>query len=112
MSITPTIAAGIQDPLVHDVARTIADGLKPDRILLFGSRAHGTAQPDSDIDLLVLYSGPLSRREAQLAIRRLFPRPTFSMDVFVMSPDDWERQKPIANTLAREVAETGVVCYG
>jgi predicted nucleotidyltransferase len=34
--------------------RSIVAELAPQRIILFGSRARGDAQPDSDIDLLVV----------------------------------------------------------
>ncbi len=100
------------DPLVERVVSTIAENVRPDKIILFGSRANGTAQPDSDIDLVVVYSGPKSKQEMQVEIRRLFHSPGFSMDLFIMTPDELESRKRFANSLAREVSETGVVCYG
>lgn len=100
------------DPVVERVVRRIAQSVKPDKIILFGSRASGKVREDSDIDLLVIYSGPTPRRELQIGIHKLFRHPDFSMDVFVMTAQEFEAQKTIANTLAREVAERGVVCYG
>ena len=100
------------DALVAQIVQRIARSVKPDKIILFGSRARGEAKAESDIDLVVVYSGPKSKRELQVGIHRLFPRPQFSMDVFVMTPQELEAQKRVANTLAREVSERGVVCYG
>jgi len=94
------------------VTRKIAEAIRPDKIILFGSRAKGTATEESDIDLVVVYSGPKTKREVQLEIQRLFLDREFSMDVFVVTPQYLEQFKRIATTLAREVAETGVVCYG
>lgn len=102
----------VLDPLVHRVVQRIVQAVHPERVILFGSRARGTNRPDSDVDLLVLYSGPKSKREVSLEIHRLFPRPDFSMDLFVMRPEEMDAQKHIANTLAREAAEHGVVCHG
>lgn len=34
------------------------------------------------------------------------------MDLFVLRPKELEAERHIANTLAREVSERGVVCYG
>ena len=102
----------VADPLVDRVVRRIAEHVRPDRIILFGSRARGTGRPDSDIDLVVIYSGPKSEREVSLEIHRLFPHPEFSMDLFVMRPEDLDSRRHVANTLAREVSEHGVVCYG
>jgi uncharacterized protein len=100
------------DPLVERVVRRIARSVKPERVILFGSRAGGDAREDSDIDLVVVYSGSKTKREVQVGIHKLFPNPDFSMDVFVLTPEELESQKQVPNTLAREVSERGVVCYG
>ena len=42
--------------VLDDLVRRIAERFSPDKIILFGSRARGDAGPDSDIDLLVLFS--------------------------------------------------------
>ena len=102
----------IKDATVERVVDRIARAVQPERIFLFGSRANGTARPDSDIDLVVLYSGPKSKRELSLDIHRLFPHPDFSMDLFVMRPEELQTQRHVANTLAREISERGIVCYG
>lgn len=99
------------DPLVERIVQTIAEAIRPEKIILLGSRAYGTADADSDVDLVVVCSGSETKREVELRIRRLFARPDFSMDVLVMTPDELETQKHIANSLAREVSERGVVCY-
>jgi predicted nucleotidyltransferase len=102
----------VADALVNRVVGQIVQAIHPERVILFGSRARVTARPDSDLDLLVLYSGPKSKRDVSLEIHGLFPRPTFSMDLFVMSPGEMEAQRHIANTLAREAYEHGIVCHG
>lgn len=99
----------IADALVDRVVRRIADAIRPEQIIVFGSRARGTAHADSDIDLLIIYDGPLSKRELKLEIRRLFPRPDFSMDLFVLTPDEFERQKGVVSTVGRAASREGVV---
>jgi predicted nucleotidyltransferase len=83
------------DRLVDEIVAKIVDAYRPTRIVLFGSRARGEAGPESDVDLLVVYDGPLSRREAEMAIRRLFTPQTFSMDLMVLTPDEFQRQKRV-----------------
>jgi uncharacterized protein len=39
---------------IHGLADRIAGEFKPDRIILFGSYARGTAGADSDVELLVI----------------------------------------------------------
>ncbi len=100
------------DALVERVTRKIAEAIHPDKIILFGSRAKGAATDDCDIDVELIYSGPKSKREVRLDVHRLFNHPDFSHDLLVLSPQEVEQQKKIANTVAREVSEKGVVCYG
>ena len=100
------------DPVAGRVVETIAAEIRPERIYLFGSRAAGTADPESDVDVLLVHSGRESPREVQLKAHRLFPRPEVALDVFVMTPAEFESQKRVPNTLAREVLETGILCHG
>jgi len=102
----------IADPLVNRVVSRIAAEIRPRKIILFGSRATGTARPDSDLDLLIVYSGERSKRDLKVDIQRLFPSRDFSMDLFVLTPEELETFRHVANTLAREASEKGVVCYG
>jgi len=71
----------------------------------------GTARADSDIDLLVVYEGPLSKRDVKLRIRGLFPHPNFSMDLFVLTLDEFERQRSVVSTVGRTAAREGIVCH-
>lgn len=100
------------DPLVRKVVERIIESVRAEKIILFGSRAKGRAGPESDIDLLIVYSGSKSKREVKVAIHKLFEHPDFSLDVFVLTPEELEFQRRVANTLAREATEQGVVCYG
>src|SRR5262249_57210527 len=45
-----------EDDALRAVVRRLVDQLNPDEIWLFGSRAEGVHQPDSDFDLLVVTS--------------------------------------------------------
>lgn len=98
------------DPVAGRIVEKIAAEVCPEKLYLFGSRAAGTADPESDVDVLLVHSGRESPREVQLKTHRLFPRPEVALDVFVMSPEEFESQKRVANTLAREVSETGILC--
>ena len=102
----------VDDPLVNRVVKRIAEAVHPDKIILFGSRATGRARADSDLDLLIIYDGPVPKRELKLRIRRLFDAPDFGMDLFVLTADEFERQKKVVSTVGRVAAREGVVCHG
>jgi predicted nucleotidyltransferase len=42
-------------------------------VILYGSEARGTAEPDSDIDLLVLLEGPVTWDDSRKSIHVLYP---------------------------------------
>jgi predicted nucleotidyltransferase len=68
VTTSPTIGSDLQ------AVMTALGGLqpRPERVVLFGSRARGEARPDSDIDLLVVMPQPtLAPIERQLALRSL-----------------------------------------
>ena len=44
------------DPKLREIVQRLADAYHPLRIYLFGSKARGTAGPDSDYDLLIVVS--------------------------------------------------------
>jgi uncharacterized protein len=102
----------ISDPVVKHVVKIIAEAIHPQKIILFGSRAKGTARPDSDLDLVIIYAGEKSKRQIKLDIHRLLEPASLPMDLFVLSPEELLRQRHVANTLAREIAEKGVTVYG
>jgi len=99
-------------PDISAIAARIVEAVHPTRIYLFGSRAEGTARPDSDVDLLVVYDGPLEYMDAQRTIRRALRPREFSLDLLITTSERFDRYKGVANTIAREVNEKGVVVYG
>ena len=44
----------IDERRIADLSDRIAREFQPDKIILFGSYAHGQPRPDSDVDLLVV----------------------------------------------------------
>jgi len=101
----------VSDALQTVVARLVT-GLSPERIILFGSRAEGTADDHGDLDLLVIVSDSAQppHRRAQEAYRCVgavgVPK-----DLLVLTREEFERQAQIVTSLARRVEATGKVLY-
>jgi predicted nucleotidyltransferase len=50
----------VTEEVLSDMVQAIVREVDPERIYLFGSRARGDARADSDMDLLIVESGPFS----------------------------------------------------
>jgi len=97
--------------IMDDLVRRIAERFSPDKIILFGSRARGDADRDSDIDLLVLFSevADPNKRTAELyASLAGFARP---MDIVVSTTSRFERYRNVVNTVYWPASREGKVLY-
>ena len=91
------------------VSRYFNDG---DSYVVFGSRANGTAGPDSDIDLMVEMTTDLKPLDRTRAIDALFGIRDWAMDVVVYTPEEVERREDCVGTLLYTIAREGNVLYG
>jgi predicted nucleotidyltransferase len=81
------------------------------RIILYGSRARGTASPESDFDLLVIETDPVSEREEMQRLRRAVHDLPYPVDVWVMGEQEFEETKNVIGGLAYPAHKYGVVLY-
>lgn len=81
------------------------------RVILYGSRATGSAGPESDFDLLVVETGPLSPREEMARLRRAVGEVPYAVDVWVMSEEEFEETKHVIGGLAYPAHKYGVVLH-
>ncbi len=102
----------VTDRQIKNIIDRIVEEIVPEQIILFGSRATGKQALDSDIDLLVIYQGDLSKREVKLKIRHLFSAPDFSLDLFVLTREEFDLQNNVNSTLGWIASQEGIVCYG
>ena len=102
--------AGIKRTLEYMVQR-IVKRFAPEKIILFGSHATGTAGPDSDVDLLVIMTPNESRAAQEIAIRMALRHYRLPKDVIVTTPEDFAWRRKIPGTIERPAAREGRVLY-
>jgi uncharacterized protein len=98
--------------LPRDLLDPVIDFFKPQRVILFGSRARGEARRDSDIDLLVVVDHDTPDEKLTWKAGYEAHRTDRAADVIPMRAEDFERDRAIVNTLAAEADADGVVVYG
>ena len=101
----------ISDETLLQVKERLVDGFAPERIILFGSQARGTADPRSDIDILVVCSFSGKRRRLMLEMDRALAGVDYAFDVLILTPEEYERDRHIPGTIARPACKEGRVLY-
>jgi predicted nucleotidyltransferase len=104
-------AASSAPEKIEAMVQRIAERFEPEKIILFGSYARGTAGPDSDVDLLVVMPVRGSKRDTQLEIRRALREFRIPKDVVVTTPEDFAWRKEVPGTIERPAAREGKVLY-
>lgn len=93
------------------MVKRLVQRFNPDQIILFGSRARGTARPDSDYDLLVVLPITGSKRAKQVEMRVALHDLNVPTDIIVATPDEIERRREIVGTIIRPALREGKVLY-
>ncbi|MBN1675383.1 MAG: nucleotidyltransferase domain-containing protein [Kiritimatiellae bacterium] len=97
--------------VLDETVRRIVDRFHPDRIILFGSYAKGQPTQDSDLDILIVLNVEGSIRGKANEIDLALADRTVPMDLIVVTPEQFERQKRTIGTIVREAAQEGRVIY-
>lgn len=101
----------IQDDKISEIIHKIASGYNPDKIILFGSYANGSASVDSDIDIFVIKSSELPRPQRAMQLRKMLYGSLIPMDLIVYTPDEVEKEKDVEYSFVHEVLNSGKTLY-
>jgi uncharacterized protein len=101
----------ISDKVLNEVKQRLVDRFHPDKIILFGSHARGTADDRSDVDLLVVCEISDGRRSLTLAMDKALWGLRLARDIIVLTPEEYERDRQIPGTIARPASLEGRVLY-
>ncbi len=96
---------------IDEMKRRIVERFRPDRIILFGSYAKGTANADSDVDLLVVMPIRGRRLDKIVEIRVALSGIGIPKDVIVATPRDIARFGGLVGSILNSALEEGRVIY-
>lgn len=95
---------------IRSVAAILAEKFRPQKIILFGSRAYGQPRPDSDADLLVIL--PFECSPFRMTVRMLGAiRPHHSFDIVPRRPEDIQWRYEQGDWMLRDAIDKGIVLY-
>ncbi|MDF0674521.1 MAG: nucleotidyltransferase domain-containing protein [Nitrospira sp.] len=96
---------------IAEMVRRIVERFHPERIVLFGSHARGTAGPHSDVDLLVVMQPQGSKRRRAVEIHGLLAGIGIPKDVIVVTPEEFEAYRDAPGTVIRTAWQEGKILH-
>ena len=93
------------------VVDRVTNRFDPEKIILFGSYARGNATEQSDVDLLIVATTNLPKRDRVSAIRRLLADFPVAFDVYLRTPEEFERWRSVVNHVVYFADKYGRVVY-
>lgn len=100
------------DPILREIVDRLVAALRPARIYLFGSRARGEANHDSDYDLVVLVGErSASRYQISRAAYRALKGIPVAVDVVVWDRDEFDRRRHLPASFAATVLREGKLVH-
>jgi predicted nucleotidyltransferase len=101
----------INHEILEEAARRIVEKFHPEKIILFGSQARGTADNHSDVDLLVISTIKEKRRKLMVDMRNVLNELEYAFDVIVLTKEEFERDSKIPGTVGRYASREGRIIY-
>lgn len=95
---------------IREFSRKLVQEFRPEKVVLFGSYAKGTATQDSDVDLLIVL--PFEGKSVSKSVEmRMKLRPKFAVDLLVRTPENVRERLEMEDTFMLEVLGEGKVLY-
>jgi predicted nucleotidyltransferase len=99
------------ETLFAEVKRRLAV-LDPVKIIVFGSRARGDDDPESDLDLIVVLKQNGSPGERGVLVRRLLRDLDVAKDVLVYTPEEYLHFRAYPSSVIRVAEREGIFLHG
>lgn len=96
---------------IDEMVRRIVKRVHPEKIILFGSYARGSATIDSDADILVVMPVKGSKRKRATDIDIALVGVDLPVDVIVVTPEELEQNRNRIGTIIYPALREGKVLY-
>lgn len=100
------------DTTLDKILKKILEIITPEKVILFGSRAKGSDEKDSDYDILIIKSGIENKREISRKIYRNLLGTNASVDIIIELPEIIEKYKDSVGYIYKNILQEGKIIYG
>ncbi len=105
----------ISSSQIETIVKILVEQCHPEKIILFGSYAKGSAAEDSDLDIAIVKASDLPphkrAQEFRKALRSGGRRWLFGMDILVFTPEEINNMENNPSTLVYEIMKNGKTLY-
>ena len=101
----------VSEETLVEITRRLVDGFHPDKIILFGSQARGTADERSDVDILVICSVKGNRLNLMLDMDKSLEGMRLARDIVILTDKEYQKDSRIPGTIARYASKEGKILY-
>ncbi|MFN9692645.1 MAG: nucleotidyltransferase domain-containing protein [Synechococcaceae cyanobacterium] len=117
MATPPSASIAIPiDPRIRAVAAGIAAAIPEAQVRLFGSRARGTARPDSDVDLLITVPDPWLTSHDRVRVLgdlwRRFSSHRLPLDLLLYSESEVIERQQYRSAVTTRAYQEGILLHG
>ena len=96
---------------IREATRTLKEKFPVKEVILFGSKARGDDDPESDIDLLLLTTRPIHWKERHSIVEALFDiemKYDVVISIIVNSVNDWQTGLSSLLPIHEEITQEGI----
>ena len=99
--------------LIRRMVDKLVREYQPEKVILFGSYARGTPDPDSDVDLLIIKETSERPIDRRLAVAKIVSDPEcfVPFQPLVLTPEELAERLRVGDQFVREIVQGGEVLY-
>ena len=102
----------MEEQEIQNITDTIIEKFKPEKVVLFGSRAWGSPDKDSDIDLFVVKDDQKKNtREMAVDLERILSNRKTPLDLLVYKPEQVARRLAAKDQFITKIWRDGKTLY-
>ena len=96
---------------ISDIVKKIAENYCPDKIILFGSYANGTAEEDSDLDFIIIKNTRLPKQKRGREVRRFLLGSMVPINLKIYTPNEFNSEIKLGYSFLNSAIKNSVVLY-
>ena len=96
---------------IEEIKNSIIENIQPNKIILFGSYANGTADENSDLDILIVKDSNLPRYKRTPKLYNLLSKYYIDKDIFWYTEDEIGEWENVSLAFITKVIKTGKILY-